>query len=339
MHILHSAALGAAYLALAALPADAQGLIVTRVDSDAALGQLLPQPAVRAQARAGNKAWGGTHELSITELTGGPPSKAQQQWKNGQTLPFRVTYDGLGYLAFDVGGRVVTREVDATFSALALRAASTRKGTSMRATDLRLNHSDVGESLLAAATPSSMDVDALVVQGPNLQLGFVLRGQLRLAWEQGVAHGDQLTFDVWLGDLAGVEQDYCSATPNSAGTSCDLDWSGQTSISTDSLALSATGGVPHAACLFIASDSAQSLPFGNGWLCVGPNIARLSSVLNFDASGAVGFAVPLATGALAEGPLAVAPGDLRTFQLWYRDPQGPPEFFNLSDALALTFLP
>ena len=339
MHILHSAALGAACLALAALPAEAQGLIVSHVDSDAALSQFLPQPSVRAQARAGNKAWGGTHEVSITELAGGAPTKGQQQWKNGQTVPFRVTYDGLGYLAFDVGGRVFTREVDASFSGLALRAASTRKGTSLRASDLRLNFSDIGESLLAAATPSSDDVDALVVQGPNLQLGFVLRGQLRLAWQQGVPHGDQLTFDVWLGDLASVEQDYCSATLNSAGTSCDLDWSGQTSISADALALSATGGVPHAACLFIASDSAQSLPFGNGWLCVGPNIARLSSVLNFDPSGAVSFPVSLTTGALADGPLAVAPGDLRTFQVWYRDPQGPPEFFNLSDALALTFLP
>jgi hypothetical protein len=339
MHTFRSTALAATCLALAALPASSQGLIVTRADSDASLAALLPQPVVRVQARAGNRAWGGTHELSIAELAGGPLAKAQRAWKDGQTLPFRVTYDGAGYLTFDVGGQVLAREVGASFSALALRAASSRKGTSLRASDLLLDHAELGESLLASAAQSQLDVDALVVQGPSLESGFVLRGELRLAWEKGPPHGDQLTLDVWLGDPADVQQDLCSATPNSSGSVCDLSWWGQTSIAADDLHLSATGGVPQVHGVVLVSSTFQSVPFGNGFLCVGPQIVRLSEVLAFDAQGTLGFAPSLSSGALADGPLAVAPGDLRTFQVWFRDPWAPPAYFNLSDGLALTFLP
>lgn len=338
MPTTRSTALAAA-IALATLPAAAQAPLVTRVDSDAALAEVLPQPAIRVQARAGNHAWGGNHELSIAELGGGPPAKGQRQWKNGQTLPFRVAYDGFGYLAIEVGGAVVAREVDAGFSALALRAASSRKGTSLRASDLRLNHAELGETLLASNSTGALDVDALVVQGVALELGFVLRGKLRLTWENGPPHGDQLTLDLRLGDLASVSQDYCSATPNSTGATCDLDWSGSTSITADQLSLSATGGVPDVGGLVLVSATAQSVPFGNGRLCVGPQVVRLSELLSFDPAGALTFPVHLGSGPLADGPLAVAPGDLRTFQVWYRDPQGPPAFSNLSDALALTFVP
>jgi hypothetical protein len=338
MHIARPAALAAA-IALVALPAAAQAPIVARVDNDAALADFLPQPAVRVQARAGNHAWGGAHELSIAELAGGPLAKAQRHWKNGQTLPFRITYDGFGYLAFDVGGVVVARDVDASFSRLALRAASSRKGASLRATDLRLNHAELGESLLATTSSGALDVDALLVQGASLELGFVLRGELRLAWEHGVPHGDQLALDLWLGDPAGVGQDLCNATPNSTGEVCDLDWSGSTSIAADALTLTASGGVPKVGCIVIVSSAAQSVPFGNGTLCVGPEIVRLSELLNFDAAGALSYPVPLGSGALADGPLAVAPGDLRAFQVWYRDSLAPPAFFNLSDGLALTFVP
>ena len=37
--------------------------------------------------------------------------------------------------------------------------------------------------------------------------------------------------------------------------------------------------------------------------------------------------------------LGVVPGEVRYFQVWYRDPAGFPEPYNLSDAVALTFLP
>jgi len=193
--------------------------------------------------------------------------------------------------------------------------------------------------VLAGSASGALDVDALVVQGPSLGLGFVLRGELCLAWEKGPPHGDQLTLDLWLGEPASVAQDFCDATANSSGSMCDLGWSGSTSIAADQLTLAATGGVPNVQCIFIAGAAAQSLPFGNGLLCVGPEIVRLSDLRNFDPQGALSFAVPLASGPLADGPLAVAPGDLRTFQIWYRDPVAPPAYFNLSDALALTFLP
>jgi len=329
----------AALLFFAAPPAAAQGLVLTRVESDAALSALLPAPSVRLQARAGNRAPGGPHELAIHALSGGPAVTAQHAWHSGQSLPLRVTYDGFGYLTLVVGGVVLSRTVDESFSSLAVRASSRRAGASVRAEQLRLNHDWLGAAVVASSSKGESDMEALLVQGANLSMGFVLRGELRLTWKSPPPKGDELVLEVCLGDLVDAGQDYCAATPNSTGASCDLSWSGVTSISADALALHASGGVPRSACLFIMSDTYQALPLGNGWLCVGPPIQRLSDVLTFDAAGGVSLAVSLATGPLATGALAVSPGELRTFQLWYRDPLGTPEFYNLSDALALTFLP
>ena len=74
--------------------------------------------------------------------------------------------------------------------------------------------------------------------------------------------------------------------------------------------------------------------FGDGLRCAGGSALRLETTVA-DASGQVSTSVALA----AAGN--VAPGDVRRYQAWYRDPQGSPcgTGFNLSNGLELTWQP
>jgi hypothetical protein len=329
------AALVAALLCPTTLPAAAQGLAVTWLDGDAALEARLPSPTVRLRVRAGNRVWGGDHELAIEGAGPAPTATGQRAWSPSQSVPFRVSWDGLRRVTLSVGGQVLARDVPAGFSCLALRAASMHRGAGVAVQQLDLNHAWLGVGPRVRSLDGQPDVEAVLVQGGDLGSGFVLRGLLRLSWIQPPPLGDGMLLEVLLGEPAELGQDYCVATPNSAGTACDLSWSGVPSLSTGSLWLHADGGVPDAVCLFLTSPAAQAQPLGNGWLCVGPPVERLGEFGAFDASGRVSLAVPL-----DEGPLAtLEAGELRNFQLWYRDAKGFPEAHNLSDALALLFVP
>jgi len=329
------AALVAALLLVTASSARGQGLTVTRLESDAALTALLPAPSVRVQARAGNRVLGGDHELALRAPAAGSALLAQRAWNGSQNVPFRVTYDGFGHVTLDLGGQMLSHDVQGGFTSLAVRAASSSRGAGVLAQGLSLNNAWIGVSPRARSFAGESDVEAVLIQGTSLGSGFVLRGFMRFSWIQPLPTGDELQLEVCLGVPAQLGRTYCVATPNSTGAACRIDWSGAPSLSTAGLWLHATGGVPSSPCMFLTSRAAQALPFGNGWLCVGPPIERLGDLLTLDASGAVSLAVPPDAAPLA-GMLA---GEVRTFQLWYRDPAGLPEPYNLSDALALTFVP
>jgi hypothetical protein len=250
-------------------------------------------------------------------------------------VPFRVTWDGGRRVTFQVGTDVLSRDVPSGFSALALRTFSCRRGAGLAVHSLDLNHAWLGLGPRARSLDGSDDVQALLITGVDLSAGFVLRGQLRMSWVQPPPTGDELLLEVLLGEPAELGQDYCAATSNSTGVACDLTWSGLPSLSAPSLMLHADGGVPSSACRFLSSPAAQSLPFGNGWLCVGPPIEPLGDFVVFDSLGRVSLVVDVGSAPL----IGLAPGDVRCFQLWYRDPAGFPEPYNLSDAVALTFVP
>ncbi len=111
---------------------------------------------------------------------------------------------------------------------------------------------------------------------------------------------------------------------------------GGTSASADDLVLFGTDLVPgQAALLFVGNNSLNGdagLPFGDGLRCVGGGIIRL------------GVQLPDGYGDAWWGPGLGAVGgwsggDLKYFQLWYRDPGSSPcgHEFNLSDAMAVGF--
>jgi hypothetical protein len=74
--------------------------------------------------------------------------------------------------------------------------------------------------------------------------------------------------------------------------------------------------------------------FGDGLRCAGQNVIRITAPLLSDGSG---YADTSGVTISAQG--AVAPGDLKHYQGWYRDPAGPcSASFNLTNGLSVSWL-
>ncbi len=324
---------------LASTAALAQRSETTHLESDAALNALLPAAACVAEARIGDLAQGPQYELLLGAPLQKPAAKAGKGWTSGALVPFRLAYDGFGYFTFEVGGKLLGFETKAPIEVLALRGYARRAGTRVEAQDLLLNLVPLGTTVDAVPAGGVPGLDVLLAHGSSLATGFVLRGKLAFHWKGAAPKGSDLSLRLFAGELADMARDYCTAGLNSLSQRCDLYWSGTTSISAANLVLRARGGIPGSAVMFLAGGSMQSVPFGNGLLCVGAPLERFDPPLGFDSTGSTSQAIDYAVPPLGTGPLAVLPGDTRYFQLWYRDPQGVPDVYNLSDALSLTFVP
>jgi hypothetical protein len=117
----------------------------------------------------------------------------------------------------------------------------------------------------------------------------------------------------------------------------NLTGSGSAVVGADSLVLSASGLTPNQPGLYFqglnAVNGGAGVVFGDGIRCAGGGVIRLgvrvaSATGTSDTSG-------LAQAISVKG--AVAPGDLRHYQLWYRDPAGSPcgALFNLSNGYTI----
>jgi hypothetical protein len=128
---------------------------------------------------------------------------------------------------------------------------------------------------------------------------------------------------------------YCTASPSSAGTPGRLRIAGTTSLSTNALTYEAYD-LP-SSTIGIFFDGATALdpgaPFGNGLLCVGGRVQRLS--VSVAQAGAVSQPQDLA------GPFYkdVEPGDTRHVQFWFRDPPAGGARFNLTEGMSVVFCP
>jgi hypothetical protein len=162
------------------------------------------------------------------------------------------------------------------------------------------------------------------------------------------------SFDVSVAGPAEPGTAYCfcdsgnspCGNPGAAGNGCangsdangsNLTGSGAAVVGADSLVLSASGLTPNQPGLYFQGLNAVSggagVVFGDGIRCAGGGVIRL------------GVRVASATGASDTSGLpqaisvkgAVAPGDLRYYQLWYRDPAGSPcgALFNLTNGYSV----
>jgi hypothetical protein len=122
------------------------------------------------------------------------------------------------------------------------------------------------------------------------------------------------------------------------GQGCSLSATGDASLSSDTLMLSASRSTPLQPGLFFQGDQAtgggSGLPFGDGLRCAGGAVVRLE-VRQADAAGDAQSARSLS---LAGG---VSAGDLVRYQWWYRDPALSVcgSGFNLSHGVQLTWGP
>jgi hypothetical protein len=322
-----------------AAPVLAQGVYQAPLESREALENLLPAADLVARARWGDDGAGGVAELGLGSSSVPFAAGADANWSSGATVDLRVTYDGFGRATFVVGDQGLAFDCGGAFEALSISARAQGAGASARLFDATLNGAPLAKGAKAVADGVSTAFDGTLVQGAALRTGFLLRGKLRFTWIGEPVAAGALLVEVRVGRLAPQMLRGCESSPNSTGGAARIEWWGVTSVSSNKLTLAAVGGPPSAACIFLVGGTQQSLPYGNGTLCVGPPIDRLSQPLFLDAFGSRSLAVDLTQGPLSGGPLAVHPGDTRTFQVWYRDPGAGVDAFDLTDSLTATFLP
>ena len=128
---------------------------------------------------------------------------------------------------------------------------------------------------------------------------------------------------------------YCTTSPNSASAGATIAGLGSTSITANDLVLQAVGCPANKPGLFFYALNEASVPLGNGTLCAGGQVRRLS-VLVSSASGE--YQTPFDQASLAPGD-ALVPGDVRRFQCWFRDSAAGGAGFNFTDGLSVTFCP
>jgi hypothetical protein len=127
---------------------------------------------------------------------------------------------------------------------------------------------------------------------------------------------------------------------NSLGTGALLSATGVASVASDTVVLSGTG-MPNSSALYFRGTSQLSggngIVFGDGLRCVGGTIVRLGVKLN--AGGASQY--PTTGDASVSVRGGVAPGDIRQYQVWYRNaaPFCMGSTFNMSNGIEITWGP
>ncbi|MBL8863887.1 MAG: hypothetical protein JNK02_18000 [Planctomycetes bacterium] len=128
---------------------------------------------------------------------------------------------------------------------------------------------------------------------------------------------------------------YCSAQPNSTGLSAEIQSTGTPSFALNNFVLSALGLPASTTCTFFHGTTRVEPPatFGNGLRCAGGTLVRLGTSQAVD--GVVIAFQDLSGGAYA----TLQPGEVRRFQLVYRDALAGGAGFNTTAALEVTFCP
>jgi hypothetical protein len=127
-----------------------------------------------------------------------------------------------------------------------------------------------------------------------------------------------------------------SGCANGSGAGAILDGSGSASISADDLVLESSQLIPNQPGLYFQGNNAVNtglgVPFGDGLRCAGGGVIRLQ-VRFADANGGSATNISVAT----KGGCAA--GDVKRYQIWYRDPATTPcgAQFNLSNGYEITW--
>lgn len=129
----------------------------------------------------------------------------------------------------------------------------------------------------------------------------------------------------------------CVGAPNSVGDGARLAATGSSSVGANRFRLELSYAAPGQWGVFLQGDQGSHNPAGDGTLCLGGNVYRLTTVA---LDGAGRASVGLDFGAPRDPAATVLPGSVWYFQVAYRDPAGPGgSGFNFSDSLRAAFQP
>lgn len=127
----------------------------------------------------------------------------------------------------------------------------------------------------------------------------------------------------------------CVTTPNSAGPGAVMDHVGTNSLAANDMELVTYGCPPNKTGIYFFGASQAQAPLGNGVRCVAAPFKRFPAIQ----TNALGDAnLQLDFGDLPGG-VVLQNGDVRYFQLWFRDPPGGGALTDTSDALRVQFCP
>lgn len=179
---------------------------------------------------------------------------------------------------------------------------------------------------------------------PINQAGVLAPGRYTLeAWSHASAaatafwwFGHRSSFNIDFAVESIVGDNYCSALPNSSGTTASIAASGSDVVSDADLTLHVGGAKPNAAGLFFYGPAQAPQPFGSGLMCVGAPRYRLHAPAQCDAQGVLNHVVDFNAAPAGSGASAFAPGVTWNFQFWYRDSAASPTF-NTSNGLSIAF--
>lgn len=129
---------------------------------------------------------------------------------------------------------------------------------------------------------------------------------------------------------------YCQTAPNSNGPGALIGYTGSNSVAANDLVLEVLGASSVQPAIFYYGTAQQSLPFGNGWRCVGGTTFRLP-ITSTTGPGACVWFLDITNPPQPAGQIEA--GDDWYFQFWFRDPAGGGAGFNLSNGLHVPFCP
>jgi hypothetical protein len=126
----------------------------------------------------------------------------------------------------------------------------------------------------------------------------------------------------------------CPGGVNSGGVRATLQVTGTNSVAANDV-LFVAGNIPGTTLMVLASGTAlTSVPFGDGTRCVGGSLRRLRVLTGG------GPVIPIFLNNATLPPSAVfAAGDLRYFQVYYRDTASAGAGFNLTNPAVILFIP
>ncbi|HEV8112601.1 MAG TPA: M64 family metallopeptidase [Planctomycetota bacterium] len=128
---------------------------------------------------------------------------------------------------------------------------------------------------------------------------------------------------------------FCVTTPNSAGPGAVMGYSGTSSVAANDLVLRTSGCPPFKTAIYFFGAGQTQVVLGNGFRCVASPFVRFPAIQT-DFLGDAELVVDLAH--LPNGQV-IHSGDVRNFQLWFRDPPGGGASTDTSDGLRVQFCP
>jgi hypothetical protein len=194
------------FVALLIPTAASAALTTSHLATDAEMLAVLNNIVFVAEGRIGDQGGAATFELDLGQDTGAPVVQKQHTWPNGIAEPFTLSYDaGANLVTFDIGGKFLQYTPGPNFDLIVVRTRATQDLTSCVVGNMVLDGMPVGDQS-SASGPDPGGLDNLLIEGGELEDGFILTGDATLTWGGDRPRNSHLAFQIKVGSHEGTVQ-------------------------------------------------------------------------------------------------------------------------------------